>query len=169
MSPTSYAPLQYLEVIVGYLVCGIVGMFGIALIWKIANNDINLDHLLSDEDGWASTSRFQLVIFTFVVALSFFLVVVSNVKIRQYEGPAKPAPSQNEQNDQDKSPLPDVPGGVLALLGISASSYLVSRGISNSGNGNGANGNGSKGNGTGAANKAKADGDAKPKADAKPA
>jgi hypothetical protein len=51
-------------------------------------------------------------------------VVVSNVKLRQ-----------NAANLTDLSGLPDVPGGVLALLGISASSYLVSRGISASTNG----------------------------------
>jgi hypothetical protein len=116
--------LQYLEVIVGYLVCGIVALFGILLLWKIANNEIDLSHLLSDDDGMASTSRFQLVIFTFVVALSFFLVVVSNVKIRQYGEKSGSAPG-----------LPEVPSGVLSLLGISASSYLVSRGISASQNG----------------------------------
>jgi len=120
--------LQYLEVLVGYVVCGIVALFGILLIWKIANNQIDLTHLLSDDDGWASTSRFQLVIFTFVVALSFFLVVVSNIKIRQYGNKAESVPG-----------FPDVPGGVLSLLGISASSYLVSLGISASQNGDSTN------------------------------
>jgi|HubBroStandDraft_1064217.scaffolds.fasta_scaffold02679_12 amino acid transporter len=123
--------LPYLEIIVGYLVCVIVGMFGLVLVWKIASNQIDLTSLLSDEDNKASTSRFQLIIFTFVVALSFFLVVVSNVKIRQNGG------SLTSGSEQNQPPLPDVPGGVLALLGISASSYLVSRGISASTNGNG--------------------------------
>jgi hypothetical protein len=112
------ASLQFLEILLGYLLCAILGLFGLLLIWKIATNQIDLTHLLSDDDGMASTSRFQLIIFIFVVALSFFLVVVSNVKIRQYGG------------GSSTEGLPDVPGGVLALLGISASSYLVSRGIS---------------------------------------
>lgn len=111
--------LQFLELLTGYLLCGIVAVFAILVIWKIANGTIDLTHLLSDDDGWASTSRFQLLVFIFVVALSFFLVVVSNVKMRQSSG------VPTEMNG-----LPDVPGGVLALLGISASSYLVSRGIS---------------------------------------
>ena len=109
--------LQYLEILVGYLVCAIVALFGGLLIWKIATNQIDLTMLLSDDNRKASTSRFQLVIFTFVVAFSFFLVVVSNVKLRQ------------NGSSTDTEGLPDVPGGVLALLGISASSYLVSRGI----------------------------------------
>jgi len=121
-------PLQVLEVIISYVVCGIVALFGILLLWKIATNEIDLTHLFSDDDGWASTSRFQLIIFTFVVAFSFFLVVVSNVKIRQYG------------NKTDNLPgLPEVPSGVLSLLGISASSYLVSRGISASQNGDSTN------------------------------
>ena len=115
--------LQYLEIIVGYLVCGIVALFGILLIWRIAADNALEDLLDEPESGKASTSRFQLVIFTFVVALSFFLVVVSNVKLRQSGGVVT------------DTGIPDVPGGVLALLGISASSYLVSRGISKSGNG----------------------------------
>lgn len=122
------AALQYLEILVGYVVCGIVALFAILVIWKIATNQIDLTYLLSDDDGWASTSRFQLLIFIFVVALSFFLVVVSNVKVRQYGNKAENVPG-----------LPDVPGGVLSLLGISASSYLVSRGISASQNGDGTN------------------------------
>ncbi len=112
------ASLQYLEIIVGYLVCGIVALFGVLLIWRIADGTIDLAELIS-EDGRASTSRFQLVIFTFVVALSFFLVVVSHVKILQNSPGAAGLPE-----------LPDVPSGVLALLGISASSFLVSKGIS---------------------------------------
>jgi len=126
--------LQYLEIILGYLVCGIVGMFGLVLVWKMLNNDIDLKNLLSDDDGQASSSRFQLMVFIFVIALSFFLVVVSNVKIRQ-SGLPKPVGSGQQGSSQPDSPIPDVPGGVLALLGISASSYLVSRGISASTNG----------------------------------
>jgi hypothetical protein len=116
MTTTPY--LQFLELLIGYLLCGIVALFALLVIWRIANGTIDLTHLLSDDDGMASTSRFQLMVFIFVVALSFFLVVVSNVKIRQGGG------------GSEQGGLPDVPGGVLALLGISASSYLVSRGIS---------------------------------------
>ncbi|MGD0469243.1 MAG: hypothetical protein ABSA54_12775 [Terriglobales bacterium] len=119
------ASLQFLEMLIGYLLCAIVALLGLLIIWRIATNQIDLTYLLSDDDGWASTSRFQLMVFIFVVALSFFLVVVSNVKMRQFAG-----------GGATTDGLPDVPGGVLALLGISASSYLVSRGISASQNGN---------------------------------
>jgi hypothetical protein len=117
--------LEYVEIIIGYLVCGIVGLFGVLLLLKMANGTINLAELIS-ENGRASTSRFQLVVFTFVVALSFFLVVVAHVKVLQAA-----------HNVADVPGLPDVPSGVLALLGISASSFLVSKSISESNGGTG--------------------------------
>lgn len=50
-------------------------------------------------------SRFQLLIFTFVIAMSLFLMVANNMK------------------------FPEIPNGVWALLGISGGSYVVSKGI----------------------------------------
>lgn len=37
--------LQVLEIIVGYLACTIVGLFGLVLVWKIATNQMDLTHL----------------------------------------------------------------------------------------------------------------------------
>jgi len=103
---------------IGYLVCGVVGLFALVILWLMLKGEINLDLLISEKTGEASMSRFQLLIFTFVIALSFFLIVVSNAGA--HAGPAQSAA---------KGGLPDVPGGVLALLGISASSYTVSKAI----------------------------------------
>lgn len=103
-----------LEMVIGYLVCGVVGLFALVILWLVFKGEINLDLLISEKTGEASMSRFQLLIFTFVIGLSFFLIVVSNA------GAHSGAP---------KGGLPDVPGGVLALLGISASSYTVSKAI----------------------------------------
>ena len=91
-------------VIVGFtaLVCGTV------LVW-IWTNKISLAKLLSEPNGDASLSRLQFLIFTVVVSLSFFLITVG-----KSGGPAFPSP---------------IPAEVLTLLGISASSYLVSKGI----------------------------------------
>lgn len=80
-------------------------LFGFMILAAIASGKIDISKLLTEDGGGASMSRFQLLIFTFVIALSFFLVVVSDSK------------------------LPDVPANVLALLGISASTYGVSKGI----------------------------------------
>jgi hypothetical protein len=114
-----------LELLAGYVICGFVAIIGLVVVWKIAVGQIDISSLLCEKDGstgkdgrgMASMSHFQLLIFIFVIALSFFLVVVSNIKIIQ----AKPG--------DRKSELPEVPNGVLALLGISASSYAVGKAI----------------------------------------
>src|SRR5262249_3737275 len=62
-------------------------------------------------NGDASMSRFQLLVFTFVIAASLFLIIASA------------APPQFPK---------DIPNGILVLLGISSSSYLVSKGIQSS-------------------------------------
>src|SRR5437016_10566221 len=86
---------------------GFIALLGLAIIFFIYTGKIDLTRLISEPTGDASMSRFQLLIFTFVIAVSLFLVIASS---------AQPG-------------FPDIPGGVLTLLGISASSYLVSKGI----------------------------------------
>src|SRR5438105_2460467 len=111
--------LVFLESLAGYVICGLVAILGFVVIWLILTSRIDLSHLLSEKDGsGASMSRFQLLIFIFVIALSFFLVVIANIKILQAKGSYDHLPV-----------LPDVPNGVPALLGISASSYAVSKAI----------------------------------------
>jgi hypothetical protein len=80
-------------------------LFGFMILAAIASGRIDISTLLTEDGGGASMSRFQLLIFTFVVALSFFLIVVCECK------------------------FPEVPANVLALLGISATTYGVSKGI----------------------------------------
>ena len=77
---------------------------------KVWKGDIDLNYLISDELGYASLSRFQFLVFTFVVAMSLFYLIVI------------------------KSPpdFPLVPNQILALLGISGGSYVVSKGIQTS-------------------------------------
>lgn len=98
-----------LATVAGWVLCIFIGLLGLAIIVLIAKNKIDLAQLISEPDGSASMSRFQLLVFTFVVALSFFLVVAAH-----------------------SEKLPDVPPTVLSLIGISASSYLVSKGIQSS-------------------------------------
>jgi hypothetical protein len=108
--------MPILEVIVGYIICGFVAIIGLVVVWWIAIGRIDITNLLSEKDAsgkiQASMARFQLLIFIFVIAMSFFLVVVSNITI-----------------GRGTATLPDVPNGVLALLGISASSYAVGKAI----------------------------------------
>lgn len=61
--------------------------------------------LINESSGEASMSRFQLLIFTFVIAMSLFLIIIHEMK------------------------FPEIPGSVWTLLGISGGSYLISKGI----------------------------------------
>lgn len=124
--------LVALEVIVGYIVCVLVGLFGLRILWLMFNGQIDLRLLLSEKTGpadqpRASMSRLQLLIFTFVVSLSLFLVIVSRTKLAQTQANA------NRPAGPVLPDFPDVPGGILALLGISASSYAVGKAIQHTG------------------------------------
>jgi hypothetical protein len=99
--------MEILTLVSGSLACLLVAGFGLIVLWKIYEGDIDLSRLISEPTGDASMSRFQLLVFTFVIALSLFLIIVS----------------------ADKPSFPYVPPTILTLLGISGSSYLVSKGI----------------------------------------
>src|SRR5580700_1261181 len=105
MTSVSGSALDLIAVAAGIVVVLLVAAFGGVVIYRMASNDIDLSRLISEPNGDASTSRFQFLIFTFLIAISFFLIV---------------AATHN---------FPGVPQGVLVLLGISGSSYLVSKGI----------------------------------------
>lgn len=120
-------PKTKLIMTIGYGLLALTFLFGMAILVEIIRGNIDLSALLSESGKGASMSRFQLLIFTFVIALSLFLLVVQN-------GTA----------------FPKIPPDVLTLLGISASTYAVSKGIQagsqpvqNGGNGSsGGNGGG---------------------------
>lgn len=104
--------LNKLKIATGFTLLALIFLFGFAVLVYIANGSIDLSDLLSEtgDSKGASMSRFQLLIFTLVIALSLFLVVVSNMS------------------------FPDkIPPEILTLLGISASTYAVSKGIQVSG------------------------------------
>ena len=91
----------------GLVLCAFIGLLGATIIAWIWMGKIDLSELISEPSGDASMSRFQLLIFTFVIAISLFVLVEAN-----------------------HGAIPDIPTGVLTLLGISASTYAVSKGIS---------------------------------------
>ena len=105
--------LNKLKIATGFTVLALVFLLGFAVLICIANGNINLSGLLSEtgDSKGASMSRFQLLIFTLVIALSLFLVVVGKMEF----------PSS-------------IPPEVLTLLGISATTYAVSKGIQITGN-----------------------------------
>lgn len=72
----------------------------IVRIWQGPNNGIDLSKLVSEKDGDASMSRFQLLVFTFVIAMGMLVGVLNTGQ------------------------FPTMRGDVLGLLGISAGSYV---------------------------------------------
>ena len=100
-------PLYRLKIVVGYVILIILFFFGLMVLIAMASGKIDLSLILAEAGGGASISRFQLLLFTIVIAFSLFLMIVSS-------NPMK---------------FPDIPTGILTLLGISASTYAVSKGI----------------------------------------
>jgi hypothetical protein len=104
--------LQRLTIVVGYIIVILIFFFGLMVLMAIATNKIDLSGLLCEPtEDKASMSRFQLLIFTFVIAFSLILIILSG----------------------DSPKFPDIPTSILTLLGISASTYAVSKGIQKSG------------------------------------
>jgi hypothetical protein len=101
--------MEYVRLGAGWVLLLFIALIGGELIFLIARGKkgIDLSHLVSEPTGEASMSRFQLLVFTIVIALSVFYVTVA----------------------PDSTGLPDIPSGVLTLLGISASSYAVGKGL----------------------------------------
>jgi len=99
--------VEPLRVVVSWVAFAIVTLLAAALLRDLYKRNINLKDLIADKDGDASMGRFQLLVFTFVVALSFLYVITS----------------------PGSSGFPEVPGSVLTLLGISGSSFLVSKSV----------------------------------------
>jgi hypothetical protein len=79
--------------------------FGAILIWKIATNRIDLKYLIADEEGSASMSRFQFLLFTIIVAGCIAYLVFKGDK------------------------FPHVDQNILILIGISGGTYAVAKGI----------------------------------------
>ena len=87
------------------LIVIIMGAAAVTL-WLIATGDINIKNVLEEPDSdKASLSRFQFLIFTFVVAGLFLLLSI------------------------ESGTFVAVSNSVRMLLGISAVSYVVSKGI----------------------------------------
>jgi len=101
----------WISALSAWVALGFLGLIGLAILYNVYTGKIDLSGLISEPSGDASMSRFQLLIFTFVIAASLFLIIASAGP------PAFPA---------------EIPNGILILLGISSSSYLVSKGIQHS-------------------------------------
>jgi hypothetical protein len=100
--------LNKLKIATGFTLLALIFLFGFAVLVSIANGTISLAGLLSESDNvkGASMSRFQLLIFTLVIGFSLFLVTIAN-----------------------GMKFPSIPPEILTLLGISGTTYAVSKGI----------------------------------------
>lgn len=100
---------EKLTITIAYAAVMVILLMALMVIVEIATGTIDISQVLAESGGGASMSRFQLLIFTLVVALCFVLLVVYNKK------------------------FPAIPTEVLELLGVSATTYAVSKGIQASG------------------------------------
>jgi uncharacterized membrane protein len=102
--------MPQLALIAGYVIVAVVGLLALVVVWLIVSGRIDLRLLVSEKDGPASLSRFQFLIFTFVVAMCILVLTL------------------------ESGEFPKVSPEILGLLGISAGSYIVSKGIQTSAN-----------------------------------
>ena len=98
--------LFVLKLVCGYAVCIFLGLLAGTLLWLVWTGKMNLSALLSEANGQASVSRFQLIIFSMVIALGLFVLTIQDGR------------------------FPEISPQILILLGISASTYAVGKGIS---------------------------------------
>jgi hypothetical protein len=101
-----------LALVIGWILTIFIGGLAAWILFLIITRKIDLSQLISEPTGQASLSRFQFLIFTFVIALSLFLIIMAKTPTPGFPDP--------------------IPGGILALLGISGGSYVVSKGIQSS-------------------------------------
>ena len=98
-------PMEKLKLATGFALLIFLFFLSIVVLLDIIRNKIDLSQMLEELSGGASMSRFQLLVFTFVIAFSFFVTVAN------------------------KGQFPEIPVNVLALLGVSASTYAISKGL----------------------------------------
>lgn len=99
--------MEYLLLVVGAELSVLLFLFGLIVLYALATDQIRIDKLISEPSGDASISRFQLLVFTFMIALSFVLLL--------FTSPMKG--------------FPTIPNDVLILLGISTGTYGVGKGL----------------------------------------
>src|SRR5439155_23966782 len=64
---TMSGPLYVLALVCGYTVSIFIGILGLLIVWRIVDGTIDLSRLISEPNGDASMSRFQFLVFTFVI------------------------------------------------------------------------------------------------------
>jgi len=104
--------------LIGFVaIVAIILAFAAIVLWHVLWGTIKLDGLIAelnpaspDDFGKASLSRFQFLLFTFVVAGLFLLLSI------------------------ETGAFVSIPGDVLGLMGISGGTFVVSKAVSNQAN-----------------------------------
>lgn len=107
--------MPWFPFIVGVIGTAIIGAIAGVVVKQMCTGELDLSQLLSNSPR-SSLSRFQFLLFTFVIALSYLLLVITRL-------------SAKDPTTAELAGLPDLSPGVLQLLGISAGSYVVGKGI----------------------------------------
>ena len=95
-----------LHLVAGWVIVGFMAILASVISYKMiigGPNGIDLRYLISEENGQASLSRFQFLLFTFVIAMGLLVITL---KVGAF---------------------PQIDGGVFGLLGISGGSYVASK------------------------------------------
>ncbi|UUX48331.1 hypothetical protein NUH88_13000 [Nisaea acidiphila] len=129
--PSNFA--GWLELSLGITTVAITVGFialGFILLAKLWKGNIDLKGLIS-EDGKASLSRFQFMLFTFAIVPSYFLLVVQYIAFASEFAEVLKAKNQIDAASASAFfgalALPGVSENVLYLIGISSGSYLGSK------------------------------------------
>ena len=100
--------METVSLVIAWLLAGFLAALMVIIVVLILIGRIKLDRLISEPNGDASLSRFQFLIFTFVIGASFTLIVVGG----------------------DPPRFPEtIPSEIFVLLGISAGTYAIAKGI----------------------------------------
>jgi hypothetical protein len=99
---------QFMMVILFGIATLLIAALAVIVVVWILRGTIDLKFLIADEAGDASMSRFQLLIFTFIVAIGLVKVLATS------------------------GSLPDIPNSLLVLIGVSGSTYAVGKAVNSS-------------------------------------
>ena len=98
--------METLQLVAGWVIVVFVSVLATIILIKIVQGEsggIDLKKLISEENGDASLSRFQFLVFTFVIAMGLLVIIL------------------------DSGQFPAIGSDVLGLLGISGGSYVASK------------------------------------------
>ena len=108
--------MENLHIVAGWVIVVFMAGLGIIILWKMIQGPpqgIDLKYLISEENGQASLSRFQFLVFTFVIAMGLLVIILKS------------------------KAFPTINSDVFGLLGISGGSYVASKITQRATNGNG--------------------------------